>query len=67
MCGWVGGWMDGRAGLRIAYSNQEKSGAVWVGGLVGGWVGGWMEAKAGSRTAYSNKKLQLCKNIFNFK
>ena len=52
------GWMDGRAGLRIAYSNQEKSGAVWVGGLVGGWVGGWIEAKASSRIAYNNKKLQ---------
>ena len=23
MGGWVDGWMDGRAGLRIAYSNQK--------------------------------------------
>ena len=23
MGGWVGGWMDGKAGLRIAYSNQK--------------------------------------------
>ena len=22
--GWVGGWMDGRAGLRIAHSNQKN-------------------------------------------
>ena len=22
--GWVGGWMGGKAGLRIAYSNQKK-------------------------------------------
>ena len=21
--GWIGGWVDGRAGLRIAYSNQQ--------------------------------------------
>ena len=21
--GWMGGWMDGKAGLRIAYSNQK--------------------------------------------
>jgi hypothetical protein len=24
MDGWVGGWMGGKAGLRIAYSNQKK-------------------------------------------
>jgi hypothetical protein len=23
MDGWVGGWMGGKAGLRIAYSNQK--------------------------------------------
>jgi hypothetical protein len=23
MGGWVGGWMAGKAGLRIAYSNQK--------------------------------------------
>jgi hypothetical protein len=23
MGGWVGGWMEGKAGLRIAYSNQK--------------------------------------------
>jgi hypothetical protein len=23
MDGWVGGWMEGKAGLRIAYSNQQ--------------------------------------------
>ena len=28
--GWVDRWMEGRAGLRIAYSIQKKSGAVWV-------------------------------------
>ena len=22
--GWVGGWKDGKAGLRIAYSNQKE-------------------------------------------
>ena len=22
---WMGGWMDGRAGLRIAYSNQKHA------------------------------------------
>jgi hypothetical protein len=26
MGGWVGGWMAGKAGLRIAYSNQQISG-----------------------------------------
>ena len=26
LSGWVGGWMDGRAGLRITYSNQEEGG-----------------------------------------
>jgi hypothetical protein len=26
MDGWVGGWMGGKAGLRIAYSNQKKKG-----------------------------------------
>ena len=35
--GWVDGWMDGRAGIRIAYSNQN-TGAEWV----DGWVDGWM-------------------------
>ena len=24
--GWMGGWMDGRAGLRIAYSNEKDDG-----------------------------------------
>ena len=24
MDGWVGGWKDGKAGLRIAYSNQKS-------------------------------------------
>ena len=24
MGGWVDGWMDGKAGLRIAYSNQKS-------------------------------------------
>ena len=24
MDGWMGGWMGGKAGLRIAYSNQQK-------------------------------------------
>ena len=23
--GWMNGWVDGRAGLRIAYSNQKES------------------------------------------
>jgi hypothetical protein len=23
LAGWVGGWMEGKAGLRIAYSNQK--------------------------------------------
>jgi hypothetical protein len=23
MGGWMGGWMEGKAGLRIAYSNQK--------------------------------------------
>jgi hypothetical protein len=23
MDGWMGGWMEGKAGLRIAYSNQK--------------------------------------------
>jgi hypothetical protein len=23
MGGWLGGWMEGKAGLRIAYSNQK--------------------------------------------
>ena len=35
MDGQMGGWMGGyKAGLRIAYSNQKKSGA--------GGMGGWM-------------------------
>jgi hypothetical protein len=25
MGGWMGGWMEGKAGLRIAYSNQKSS------------------------------------------
>ena len=26
--GWMGGWMDGRAGLRIAYSNKKFGGPL---------------------------------------
>jgi hypothetical protein len=25
MDGWVDGWMEGKAGLRIAYSNQKQN------------------------------------------
>jgi hypothetical protein len=25
LAGWMGGWMEGKAGLRIAYSNQKLS------------------------------------------
>jgi hypothetical protein len=25
MDGWMGGWMEGKAGLRIAYSKQKSS------------------------------------------
>ena len=49
MEGRMDGWKDGKAGLRIAYSNQKPCG-------VDGWVDGWMEAKAGLRIAYSNQK-----------
>ena len=28
--GWVGGWMGGRAGLRIAYSNQKFDAGTWI-------------------------------------
>ena len=39
MDGWVGGWMEAKAGFRIAYSNQK---ACWVGGWMDGWMDGWM-------------------------
>ena len=51
--GWVGGWMDGKAGLRIAYSNQKP---CWKDGWMDGWMDGWKEGKAGFRIAYSNQK-----------
>jgi hypothetical protein len=28
MDGWVGGWMEGKAGLRIAYSNQKSENLI---------------------------------------
>ena len=52
--GWMDGRMDGRAELRIAYSNQiahENSMAL------GGWMDGWMDGRAGLRIAYSNKNI----------
>ena len=39
--GWVGGWMDGKAGLRIAYSNQKSLVTKWM----GGWMDGWIKIK----------------------
>ena len=56
MDGWVDWWMDGRAGLRIAYSNEivhENSMAL------GEWMGGWMVGRAGLRIAYSNQQITL--------
>ena len=38
MGGWVDGWKEAKAGLRIAYSNQKPWG---VDGWMDGWVGGW--------------------------
>ena len=61
----MGGWMEAKAGLRIAYSNQQAvkntllDGWVdaWKDGSLAGWMGGWMdwwmEAKAGLRIAES--------------
>ena len=49
------GWKEGKAGLRIAYSNQKSL----VTGRVEGWKDGRMEAKAGLRIAYSNQKAWL--------
>ena len=48
MDGWMGGWMEAKAGLRIAYSNQldyllQKNLGEWVGGWMGGWMDGWMD------------------------
>ena len=43
--------MDGKAGLRIVYSNQK------LGHWMGGWMDGWVEVKAGLRIAYSNQKV----------
>ena len=45
--GWVGGWVEAKAGLRIAYSNKKK---------LAGWKDGWVGGKAGLRIAYSNQK-----------
>ena len=59
MDGWVDGLMEVKAGLRIAYSNQQDLGRWmegWVDGWMGGFVDGWMEAKAGLRIAYNNQK-----------
>ena len=30
MDGWMGGWVDGEAGLRIAYSNQKMCGVFLI-------------------------------------
>ena len=43
MDGWVGGWKVGKAGLKIAYSNQKKYLAWWKEGWMGGWMDGWMD------------------------
>ena len=46
-------WMDGKDGLRIAYSKRLSKKYLgrwmegWMGGWVGGWMDGWMEVKAG--------------------
>ena len=37
------GWMEAKAGLRIAYSNQKTLVSGWKGGWKGGWMGGWMD------------------------
>ena len=29
--GWMGGWMEAKAGLRIAYSNQKHNECTWSG------------------------------------
>ena len=51
--GWMDGWMEVKAGVRIAYSNQKP----WTQeGRKEGRIGGWMEVKAGLRIAYSNQK-----------
>ena len=34
------GWMGGKAGLRIAYSNKKSLVTGWMEGWVGGWMGG---------------------------
>ena len=56
MEGRKGGRKEGKAGLRIAYSNQKVDCSGWMDGWMGGWVGGWMDVKAGLRIAYSNQK-----------
>ena len=43
MDGWVGGWVEAKAGLRIAYSNQKSLVTGWMGGWMDGWMGGWMD------------------------
>ena len=46
--------MDGKDGLRIAYSkklSKKDLGRCWMDGR----MDGWMEAKAGLRIAYSNQ------------
>ena len=45
------GWMDGKAGLRIAYSNQKPWG---VEGWVDGWVDGW---KSGVKDCLQQSKI----------
>ena len=45
MDGGMEGWMGGRAGLRIAYSNQKLFCAkkpCWKEGWVEGWMDGWV-------------------------
>ena len=65
MGGWMGGWMEVKAGLRIAYSNQQAV-KKYLAGWVGGWMDWWMEAKAWVRivTAIIKPKMACC---FKFK
>ena len=65
MDGWMDGWVDGRmvgkAGLRIAYSNQKGCepsptlsgffkdfGDMHAKSLLGGWMGGWIDRRSKS-------------------
>ena len=57
----MGGWKGGKAGLRIAYSNQRKK-ACWMDGRMDGWKG----EKAGLRIAYSNQKSHLYGKALEF-